>query len=225
MATPIDLVVAERVRAIRFFQPLTTVVVCLAFVYFLTDSPWITQIIDSMHRDEFTLHRCEHALLWTKLLLTCLLPFSWLLLLASKKQLRANWKEGWDKNYSLATWLATVALTLRLWQCPLAVDDSYIDYRYVLHWLSGQFDYNAGTHIMGFTSHLHLLILCLVCFLFHTQAVDLASYYLNCFADTACTVFSLLSRHSRCTDAHCLPFSPRPDLRIQYVCLCRSDYR
>jgi len=182
-------VVTGSVRAIRFLLPLSTVVVCLAFVFFLTDSSWLLQVIHAMHRDEFSLHRAQDALYLTKLVLFRLLSLSCIVFFVFKRRLGASWKARWDQSFSLAICLVTVSLTLRLWQCPLAVDDSYIDYRYVLHWLSGQFDYNPGTHIMGFTSHLHLIILWAVCFLFHTSAVDLASYYFNCLADTACTVF------------------------------------
>lgn len=45
-------------------------------------------------------------------------------------------------------------------QIPGAMDDPYIDYRYVLNWLRGvSFDYNPGERVMGFTSHFHLFIL------------------------------------------------------------------
>ncbi len=45
-------------------------------------------------------------------------------------------------------------------QIPGAMDDPYIDYRYVLNWLRGvSFDYNPGERVMGFTSHFHLLLL------------------------------------------------------------------
>jgi hypothetical protein len=41
---------------------------------------------------------------------------------------------------------------------------------------------------MGFTSHLHLVALWFFCLLFHTQAVDMACYYLSLTAETACTI-------------------------------------
>jgi len=45
-------------------------------------------------------------------------------------------------------------------QFPLCGDDSYIDFRYVKNWLSGSgIDYNPGERVLGFTSHLHVLLL------------------------------------------------------------------
>lgn len=45
-------------------------------------------------------------------------------------------------------------------QFPLCGDDSYIDFRYVKNWLSGAgIDYNPGQRVLGFTSHLHVLLL------------------------------------------------------------------
>lgn len=64
----------------------------------------------------------------------------------------------------LAFFLFYLILT-RCLQFPFAVDDSYIDYRYVRSWVDGiGFDYNPGERVMGFTSHLHLALLS-ICYL------------------------------------------------------------
>lgn len=71
----------------------------------------------------------------------------------------------------------------RCLQFTLVADDAYIDYRYVLHWLSGQLDYNPGERVMGFTSHLHLLLLGLVHSIFRWVDIPQISNGLNALLD------------------------------------------
>ncbi len=92
--------------------------------------------------------------------------------------------------------LLYVVLT-RTWQFPVASDDSYIDYRYVHNLVRlGTLDYNPGLHVMGFTSHLHLLVLSLLCVIFRTNDVAIVSQQLNIFCQLiSCGIlFSFLSK-------------------------------
>jgi hypothetical protein len=92
--------------------------------------------------------------------------------------------------------LLYVVLT-RTWQFPVASDDSYIDYRYVHNLVRlGTFDYNPGLHVMGFTSHLHLLVLSILCVIFRTNDVAIISQQLNIFCQLiSCgIIFRFLSK-------------------------------
>lgn len=72
-----------------------------------------------------------------------------------------------------------IVLTRAL-QFPFSSDDAYIDFRYVRNWLNGwSFDYNPGEKVMGFTSHLHLWLLTILGFVFHTKHVSLVSHLVN----------------------------------------------
>ncbi len=60
----------------------------------------------------------------------------------------------------------------RLMQYPVACDDAYHDYRYVYNWVNGiSLDYNPGERVMGFTSHLNLVVLAFASFLFNHQNI------------------------------------------------------
>lgn len=75
--------------------------------------------------------------------------------------------------------LAWVALTRSL-QFPICGDDAYIDFRYVHNWVSGVgFDYNPGELVLGFTSHVHVLILSALSLLFGISQIDILSQALN----------------------------------------------
>lgn len=79
----------------------------------------------------------------------------------------------------LAFFLFYLILT-RCLQFPFAVDDSYIDYRYVRSWVDGTgFDYNPGERVMGFTSHLHLALLSLCYLLARPVELPVISQMLN----------------------------------------------
>jgi hypothetical protein len=181
--------VARIMRTVQPLLPLATVFVCLVLSFGLGDWLKMQDLVNSIHRDAFTLDRSAHALWLTKRLVPLLLAISLPIFVLFKRRFAGHRKWQWNSSYCFAVVLVTVSLVLRLWQCPLAMDDAYVDYRYVQHWLSGQFDYNPGVHIMGFTSHLHLVALWAICSLFHTQDVDMASYYLSCALDTANTIF------------------------------------
>lgn len=145
---------------------------------------WIADRITSLHHDPFTLERSKQALQVSKIAIPATLLGALALLPWLRRYLGPSSQEK-NINGTLLLIILAIALCLRLWQCPVAGDDSYVDYRYVLRWLSGHFDYNDGEHVMGFTSHLHLLILWLLCSIFQTHTVDLTSYYLNCAVDTS----------------------------------------
>lgn len=71
-------------------------------------------------------------------------------------------------------------VTTRVLQFPICGDDSYIDFRYVRNWLSGSsFDYNPGAKVIGFTSHIHLIVLYLTCLISKSTDVALVSQMIN----------------------------------------------
>ncbi|MBI4533771.1 MAG: hypothetical protein HY711_07465, partial [Candidatus Melainabacteria bacterium] len=75
--------------------------------------------------------------------------------------------------YGLFGFFLYYLVLTRTLQFPVSCDESYIDYRYLYNWINGiSFDYNPGEKVLGFTSHLHLLILTLVAVL--TKATDLS---------------------------------------------------
>jgi hypothetical protein len=179
-------------RLIRLGQeslPFVTVLVCLALTFSMSDSPQMQNRIHYLHNDPFTIDLSERMLASSKTIMFILLTGSLPIFLILKKRFAGHHQFNWERNYSIVTAIAGASLLLRLWQCPLALDDAYVDYRYVMHWLDGQFDYNPGQHIMGFTSHLHLIVLWLICTLCRTHQVDMASYFLNCGLDTINTIF------------------------------------
>ena len=171
---------------------ITVVLICMALTIAFSDSDFILQRIHEIHQDVFTLERSQQALWWTERLVPALLAIALALFLFFKKHFAGLRSRIWTRNFCLIIILATITLVLRMWQCPLALDDSYIDYRYVYNWLNGNFDYNAGQHIMGFTSHLHLIVLWLVCAVLHTNEVDMVSFYLGCALDTVSSIFLFL---------------------------------
>ncbi len=182
----------EAARLIRIGQvllPFATVALCIALTFAMSDSKEMQERIHTIHNDAFTIDLSEQMLAVSKRVTATLLAISLPIFLIFKQRLAGHRHWQWERNYSTVTALAAASLVLRLWQCPLALDDAYVDYRYVMHWLNGLFDYNPGQHIMGFTSHLHLFALWLTCTIFRTHAVDMTSYYLNCAIDTVCTVF------------------------------------
>ena len=66
-----------------------------------------------------------------------------------------------------------VMVALRILQFPVCVDDAYIDFRYIYRWANGLgFDYNSPEHVMGFTSHLHVLLLTVIASI--VRGVDIA---------------------------------------------------
>ncbi|CAN5596620.1 hypothetical protein BH11CYA1_BH11CYA1_25310 [soil metagenome] len=71
----------------------------------------------------------------------------------------------------------------RCLQFPLAIDDPFIDFRYVNNWLSFRgFDYNYASQfarVQGFSSPLHLFLLYLASLLFHFAEVAKVSTALN----------------------------------------------
>lgn len=82
-------------------------------------------------------------------------------------------------------------LLTRCLQFPIASDDSYIDYRYVRNWVNGWgFDYNPGQRVMGFTSHLHVVLLTVVAFVFNNHQIDVVSQMVNVLFQ--CVTFYLL---------------------------------
>lgn len=71
-------------------------------------------------------------------------------------------------------------VALRILQFPVCVDDAYIDFRYIYRWANGLgFDYNSPEHVMGFTSHLHVLLLTIITFLIRGVDVALLSQLTN----------------------------------------------
>lgn len=62
--------------------------------------------------------------------------------------------------YSLSAFFLFYLVLTRTLQFTWNQDDAYIDFRYVMNWLDGiSLDYNDGERVMGFTSHLHLVVL------------------------------------------------------------------
>lgn len=180
---------AKLIRIVQSLLPLATVIVCVLLIFCFSDSLWLHDRIGQLHKDTFTVQLSLKELVLAISLVPKLLAASLVIFLLAKRHIAADHHWQWQRNYCLVAMLASLCLVLRLWQCPVAQDDSYIDYRYVQHWLAGQFDYNPGEHVMGFTSHLHLFTLWAICSLFHTQIVDMVSYYLNCALDTISTIF------------------------------------
>lgn len=75
--------------------------------------------------------------------------------------------------------LCWIALT-RVLQFPICGDDSYIDFRYIRNWVNGiSFDYNPGERVIGFTSHVHLILLYLFSSIFRSSDVALLSQMIN----------------------------------------------
>ena len=75
--------------------------------------------------------------------------------------------------------LGWIALT-RVLQFPICGDDSYIDFRYIRNWVNGiSFDYNPGEKVIGFTSHIHLILLYFLCSIFRSTDVALVSQMIN----------------------------------------------
>lgn len=68
----------------------------------------------------------------------------------------------------------------RTMQVPLVGDDAFIDYRYARHWLDGQYDFNPGEKVMGFTAHLHIFTLYILGRIFPCFALEHISVVFNC---------------------------------------------
>lgn len=171
-------------------------ILALVMLSLLTiNSAWIQGKILDIHKDPFTIERSMNALATARIVIPLGLAAALLAYLAGRRFLceaaqakLAIAPQRLDQFFSALALVSTLCALFRLLQCPLGGDDSYIDYRYVLRWLDGQFDYNTGERVMGFTSHLHLLALWLLCLVCRTREVDLVSYYLNCAADQITTV-------------------------------------
>jgi hypothetical protein len=83
---------------------------------------------------------------------------------------------------ALAALVHAVTLTRAL-QFPIAGDDSYIDYRHVVNLaVRGNLDYNVGERVMGFTSHLHYLMLAALSRGLHSTAIVEIAQNLNTVA-------------------------------------------
>ncbi len=83
----------------------------------------------------------------------------------------------------------------RFLQYPVGPDDSYIDFQYVLHWVTGRsFDFNPGEKVMGFTSHLHVIVLYALAQLFRCTDIPALSTVLN--AALSCLV--VIGLHALC---------------------------
>lgn len=97
--------------------------------------------------------------------------------------------------------LTIIGLTfVRLLQYPVGCDDVYHDYRYVLNLATRHtLDYNPPEHVMGFTSHLHILLLSLLSIVTQCKQIDLLSPCFNMVLDTASFVMivNLLKRLTR----------------------------
>lgn len=86
----------------------------------------------------------------------------------------------------LALTLGWITMT-RVLQFPICGDDSYIDFRYIRNWINGiSFDYNPGERVIGFTSHIHLILLYLVGLIFKSVDIAVISQMIN-------VVFQLLN--------------------------------
>lgn len=96
---------------------------------------------------------------------------------------------------TLSLLLNVIAVTRSL-QLPLCIDDSYIDFRYVHNWLAGQPDYNPGEKVLGFTSHLHVMVMYLLCKLFSLHNVPELAVVLNVLLSliSAVLLFVLVKR-------------------------------
>lgn len=77
--------------------------------------------------------------------------------------------------------LSWIALS-RVLQFPICGDDTYIDLRYIRNWIDGtSFDYNPGHRVIGFTSHLHLILLYLAKLIFFNVKIDVITQMMNAF--------------------------------------------
>ncbi|MDZ4838338.1 MAG: hypothetical protein SGJ27_31535 [Candidatus Melainabacteria bacterium] len=83
----------------------------------------------------------------------------------------------------------------RFLQYPVGPDDSYIDFQYVQRWLSGRsFDFNPGEKVMGFTSHLHVMVLYSLAQMLRFADIPTLSTVLN--ASLSCLV--IIGLHALC---------------------------
>lgn len=81
----------------------------------------------------------------------------------------------------LLSFFAYFLIATRTLQFPFSIDDSYIDYRYVVNTLNGKFlEYNPGEKIIGFTSYLHICVLLILSSLFHGYDISRLSQLFNC---------------------------------------------
>jgi hypothetical protein len=81
---------------------------------------------------------------------------------------------------AFALWLVAA----RCLQFPFAIDDAYLDFRHVRNLVEhGSFDYNIGEPIMGFTSHLHYLLLAAIAYIFRVNDYAYLSQNINIVAD------------------------------------------
>lgn len=93
--------------------------------------------------------------------------------------------EGFDRMRALAFYgtfgfFFCYLILTRCLQFPMCVDDSYIDFRYVYNWAMGiSPDYNPGERVMGFTSHLHVVPLTVLLWLFKSVDLSVISQNLN----------------------------------------------
>lgn len=94
----------------------------------------------------------------------------------------------------MTTALCWAAFTCYL-QFPLCGDDSYIDYRYVNNWLKGNFDYNPGERVLGFTSVIHVILLAVVTKATGAVNIDLVSQMINACLQLVdiCLIYFLLA--------------------------------
>ncbi|MBX9670035.1 MAG: hypothetical protein K2X93_20715, partial [Candidatus Obscuribacterales bacterium] len=82
----------------------------------------------------------------------------------------------------LLSFFAYFLVATRTLQFPFSIDDSYIDYRYVLNTLSGKFlEYNPGEKLIGFTSYVHICVLLVLSSVFHGYDISRLSQLFNCF--------------------------------------------
>lgn len=104
--------------------------------------------------------------------LIAMIPY-FIFILAIRKNI-----EEWSKKRSLLTFLIIstlygIVIATGFLQFTISVDDSYHDYKYILNWLNtSELEYNQNEKIMGFTSHLHVMVLYLISLC--TKYTDLA---------------------------------------------------
>lgn len=78
----------------------------------------------------------------------------------------------------------------RCLQFPISRDDAYIDYRHVMNLVVfHSLDYNPGLPVMGFTSHLHYLLLAFLSFVTGIRDLSVLSQSVNIVAEAINYVF------------------------------------
>ncbi len=174
---------------------LLVLLLILAFVYVSLQAPWATASLITDHADQELLRLVPR--IFSQFLIASIGSTAPLLLYlyAGRSQIRTLNSRQFFLECAIFLCLYFVVVTTRFLQFPIAQDDAYHDYKYVQNWLSFKtLDYNQGEHVLGYTSHLHLILLFVLALASSTHDIALLSPIVN--AAFSCLVFIAL--HALC---------------------------